>query len=144
MRRPELRAQRAAQRHAHAALAARRATSHGGRLAAGAGLAGRFADRRDRGAARELRWQRACSAASQLDDLDAASARVFFETYFTPYQFANNDGTLDGLVTGYYEPLLHGSRTRHGIYQTALYRWPSGSRAGTALPPRAQLERSGV
>ncbi|WP_233864763.1 murein transglycosylase A [Paraburkholderia adhaesiva] len=94
--------------------------------------------------ASDTRWQRACTAASQLDDLDATSARTFFETYFTPYQFANNDGTLDGLVTGYYEPLLRGARARHGIYQTALYRWPAGSRAGAALPPRAQLERSGV
>jgi membrane-bound lytic murein transglycosylase A len=94
--------------------------------------------------ARDPRWQRACAAAVQLDDLDASAARTFFETYFTPYQFANSDGTLDGLVTGYYEPLLHGSRTRHGIYQTALYRWPSGYRAGTPLPPRAQLERSGA
>jgi membrane-bound lytic murein transglycosylase A len=94
--------------------------------------------------ANDPRWQRACAAASQLDDLDSTSARSFFETYFTPYQFANSDGTLDGLVTGYYEPLLHGSRTRHGVYQTALYRWPAGYRAGTALPPRAQLERSGV
>ncbi len=94
--------------------------------------------------ARDPRWARACAAASQLDDLDATSARTFFETYFTPYQFANTDGTLDGLVTGYYEPLLRGSRTRHGVYQTALYRWPSGYRAGAPLPARAQLESSGV
>ena len=92
----------------------------------------------------EPRWRRACAAAMRLDDLDVASARTFFETYFTPFQFANTDGTLDGLVTGYYEPLLHGSRTRHGIYQTALYHWPAGYRPGAALPPRAQLERSGV
>ncbi|TAM01303.1 MAG: transglycosylase [Paraburkholderia sp.] len=94
--------------------------------------------------ARDPRWLRACAAASGLDDLDAASARTFFESYFTPFQFANSDGTLDGLVTGYYEPLLHGSRVRRGVYQTALYRWPSGYRAGAALPTRAQLERSGV
>jgi membrane-bound lytic murein transglycosylase A len=94
--------------------------------------------------ARQPNWQRACVAAEQIDDLDVAGARTFFEKYFTPYQFANTDGTLDGLVTGYYEPLLHGSRTRHGVYQTALYRWPSGYRAGAALPARAQLERSGV
>ncbi|WP_228882401.1 murein transglycosylase A [Paraburkholderia saeva] len=94
--------------------------------------------------ARQPNWQRACAAAMQLDDLDVASARTFFETYFTPFQFANTDGTLDGLVTGYYEPLLRGSRVRHGVYQTALYRWPAGYRAGAALPARAQLERSGV
>ncbi|TKC90895.1 murein transglycosylase [Trinickia terrae] len=94
--------------------------------------------------AQQPNWRRACAAVAQLDDLDFASARTFFETYFTPFQFANSDGTLDGLVTGYYEPLLHGARTRRGPYQYALYRWPSGYRAGAALPARAQLERSGV
>lgn len=94
--------------------------------------------------AHEASWQRACAAAENLDDFDAAGLRAFFETYFTPYRFANANGTLNGLVTGYYEPLLHGSRTRHDAYQTALYRWPSGYRAGAALPARAQLERSGI
>ncbi|CAB3759742.1 hypothetical protein LMG29542_03667 [Paraburkholderia humisilvae] len=94
--------------------------------------------------ARQPNWQRACVAVEQIDDLDVAGARTFFETYFTPFQFANADGTLDGLVTGYYEPLLHGSRTRHGVYQTALYRWPAGYRAGESLPARSQLERAGA
>ncbi len=93
---------------------------------------------------REANWRRACAAAAQLDDLDVAGTRTFFETYFTPFQLANSDGTLDGLVTGYYEPLLRGARTRRGPYQYPLYRWPAGSRPGTALPPRAELERSGV
>lgn len=92
----------------------------------------------------QINWRRACTAASHLDDLDAASTRSFFETYFTPFQLANNDGSIDGLVTGYYEPLLHGARVRRGPYQYPLYKWPSGYRAGSALPPRAQLERSGA
>ncbi len=94
--------------------------------------------------ARQANWQRPCAAAAQLDDLDPAAARTFFETYFTPFQLANSDGTLDGLVTGYYEPLLHGSRTRHAQYQVPLYHWPSAYRPGSALPARAQLERSGA
>jgi membrane-bound lytic murein transglycosylase A len=89
-------------------------------------------------------WRRACAVAQQLDDLDVSAARNFFETYFTPFALANGDGTLDGLVTGYYEPLLHGSRYRHAPYVYPLYRWPSGSRPGAALPPRVQLVRSGV
>ncbi len=93
---------------------------------------------------REPRWKQACSAATHLDDLDVAGTRSFFETYFTPFQFSNVDGTLDGLVTGYYEPLLHGSRVRRGPYQFPLYRWPAGYRAGAALPARAELERSGA
>jgi membrane-bound lytic murein transglycosylase A len=94
--------------------------------------------------ARQSNWARACAAAQRLDDLDMSAARSFFESYFTPFQLANNDGTLDGLVTGYYEPLLHGSRTRHGPYQYALYRWPYRYKPGTTLPTRAQLERAGV
>ncbi len=93
---------------------------------------------------RQPNWQRACAAAGQLDELDVTGTRTFFETYFTAFQLANSDGTLDGLVTGYYEPLLRGARTRHGIYQTALYRWPAGYRPGAALPARAQLERAGI
>ncbi|WP_238295693.1 murein transglycosylase A [Caballeronia novacaledonica] len=93
---------------------------------------------------RQANWQKACSAALRLDDLDMSAARSFFETYFTPFQLANTDGTLDGLVTGYYEPLLRGSRTRHGPYQYPLYRWPYRYKPGSALPARAQLERSGV
>jgi membrane-bound lytic murein transglycosylase A len=94
--------------------------------------------------ANQPKWQRACAAAQGLDDLDMSAARSFFESYFTPFQLANNDGTLDGLVTGYYEPLLHGSRTRHGPYQYALYRFPYRYKQGTTLPTRAQLERSGA
>lgn len=94
--------------------------------------------------AQQPNWRRACAAASQLDDLDATATRSFFEKYFTPFQLANADGSIDGLVTGYYEPLLHGARTRRGAYQYPLYRWPSGYRPGTSLPSRAELERSGV
>jgi membrane-bound lytic murein transglycosylase A len=94
--------------------------------------------------AQQPNWRRACAAASQLDDLDATATRAFFETYFTPFQLANADGSVDGLVTGYYEPLLHGARTRRGPYQYPLYRWPSGYRPGSTLPSRAELERSGV
>ncbi|KAG0184234.1 hypothetical protein DFQ28_011533 [Apophysomyces sp. BC1034] len=91
-----------------------------------------------------VNWRRACVAAQQLDDLDVGAARTFFETYFTPFVLANSDGTLDGLVTGYYEPLLHGSRYRHAPYLYPLYRWPRAYRAGAALPVRAQLVRSGA
>jgi membrane-bound lytic murein transglycosylase A len=92
----------------------------------------------------EARWRAACSAASQLDELDAQAVRGFFEQYFTPYQLANTDGTVDGLVTGYYEPLLRGSRVRHAQYLYPLYKWPAAYRNGETLPDRAQLLRSGV
>ena len=89
--------------------------------------------------AQRAQWRHACAAAEQLDALDLPALRVYFETYFTPVQLTKGDGSPDGLVTGYYEPLLRGSRTRRGSYQYALYRWPAGYRSNALLPPRAQL-----
>jgi membrane-bound lytic murein transglycosylase A len=94
--------------------------------------------------ARQNDWARACAAAGQIDELDPASARSFFEGYFTPYQLANDDGSVQGLVTGYYEPELHGARVRHAPYLYPLYRWPAGYARGAALPERGRLIQSGM
>ena len=48
----------------------------------------------------------------------------FFETNFTPYQVVNADGTETGLVTGYYEPLLNGSRKKTARYHVPVYGVP--------------------
>lgn len=90
---------------------------------------------------RRADWSRVCSAGLMVDAGDPIAMRVFFEDNFTPYRVVKDDGTDSGLITGYYEPLLRGSRTRHGIYQTPLYRMPAAWR-GKTLPARAQLIRS--
>jgi len=69
-------------------------------------------------------WKDVCATARGIDGKDGVAVRTFFETLFTPYQVSNPDGTDTGLVTGYYEPLLRGSRKRGGPYQTPLYRVP--------------------
>ncbi|MDD2743469.1 MAG: murein transglycosylase A [Rhodocyclaceae bacterium] len=53
-------------------------------------------------------WKRVCQAAKGSD---AQNARQFFEANLKPYALLSADGIADGLVTGYYEPLLRGSRT---------------------------------
>lgn len=90
---------------------------------------------------RRADWSRVCTAGLMVDAGDPIAMRVFFEDNFTPYRVVKDDGTDSGLITGYYEPLLRGSRTRHGIYQTPLYRMPAAWR-GKTLPARAQLIRS--
>jgi membrane-bound lytic murein transglycosylase A len=50
-------------------------------------------------------------------------ARAFFEARFTPNAVAKKGQT--GLLTGYYEPVLMGSRTPNGPYQTPIYKRPS-------------------
>lgn len=74
--------------------------------------------------AKRAEWQTACTGAREVNAGDAGAIRVFFEAGFTPYQVVNPDGTTAGLITGYYEPLLHGARKRGGRYQTPLYRAP--------------------
>ena len=66
------------------------------------------------------RWQQVCKAAPQ-GEVDALTARRFFETQFTPYSV--NQGQ-DGLFTGYYVPLLKASRSKGGIYNTPLHKRP--------------------
>lgn len=69
-------------------------------------------------------WRRVCEAAAQLEHPDTATARAFFEQRFTPYAVASTDNGEQGLITGYYEPLLRGSRTRSARYAHPLYGVP--------------------
>ncbi|MFM7670620.1 MAG: murein transglycosylase A [Betaproteobacteria bacterium] len=70
-------------------------------------------------------WKAVCAAAGLVDGADAVAVRKFFEQYFVPHQLRNPDGSTQGLVTGYYEPLLRGSRKRGGVFQTALHKPPA-------------------
>jgi len=69
-------------------------------------------------------WQQTCVAASNVQASDAAAVRAFFETNFSPYQVLAHEGGEEGLVTGYYEPLLHGSRKATSRYRYPLYGVP--------------------
>ncbi len=69
-------------------------------------------------------WQQVCFAALQIPPNSDDAARQFFEDYFQPNQVRNEDGTADGLITGYYGPELSGSRKKTEKYQYPLYRQP--------------------
>lgn len=68
-------------------------------------------------------WQLVCEKMSTLLLATDDEARSFFENNFTAYAVSDDAGT-DGLFTGYYEPLLHGSLTQKGKYQIPLYARP--------------------
>jgi membrane-bound lytic murein transglycosylase A len=63
--------------------------------------------------------KKACELAKALPPGDEAAARRFFESEFTPYAVVSSETGDSGLITGYYEPIIDGSRT-----QTALHRHP--------------------
>jgi len=69
-------------------------------------------------------WQPICAQAETLSPADNAALHQFFETDFSPYQVFNPDGSSQGLITGYYEPKLMGSRVRTERFRYPLYGVP--------------------
>jgi len=74
-------------------------------------------------AGRASDWRRACAEAALLPLGNREAVRRFFESRFRPWSARNHRNPL-GLFTGYYEPLLHGSRRRHGRYTVPIYGRP--------------------
>ncbi len=69
-------------------------------------------------------WEPVCVAAENVDGHDGNAIRAFFERHFIPYQVIAADGRDSGTITGYYEPLLAGSRTKTARYTVPLYAAP--------------------
>jgi membrane-bound lytic murein transglycosylase A len=65
-----------------------------------------------------------CRIAATAHITTAAAARAFFEAQFQPVRISKL-GDADGFVTGYYEPIVDGSRTRTDVYTVPVYRRPS-------------------
>ena len=76
----------------------------------------------------ELRaWYDACHVATQLPPATDEQARAFFEQYFDPYH-VTTEREPQGRITGYYEPILNGSKKRGGPFQVPVYGMPGGDR----------------
>ncbi|MGB6104092.1 MAG: murein transglycosylase A [Pusillimonas sp.] len=74
-------------------------------------------------------WQPVCAAAAQsgltADTASAANVRQFLQTHLQPWRLLDAAGKpARNTVTGYYEPLVHASRSRQGEYQWPLYEAP--------------------
>ena len=65
-------------------------------------------------------WQTICAEARTLPAGDDRAARGFFERRFVPASVSGKDG-VDGLITGYFEPELQGSRNRQGRFNVPLH-----------------------
>jgi membrane-bound lytic murein transglycosylase A len=108
-------------------------------------------------------WRAVCALAAEQSP---GSEKAFFEQWFAPVAVRAGEAQT-GLFTGYYEPEIAVSRTRHGAFQTPVYGVPTdlvnvdlglfradlhgehivGKAAGGTLvpyPTRAQIDASGV
>jgi len=69
-------------------------------------------------------WQSVCEVAASIKKPTNAVVRAYFEQHFSPFQATNVDGTDTGMVTGYYMPLLRGSREKSDKYHYPIYARP--------------------
>ncbi len=74
--------------------------------------------------AQDPRWTEVCRQSSGLAANDPVSLRAHFENWFTPFEIADSRGNVSGLLTGYYEPLLRGSREKKAPYVYPVYAVP--------------------
>jgi membrane-bound lytic murein transglycosylase A len=90
-------------------------------------------------------WQ-VCRRAAHLRPITAAEAQAFFEENFRPVSIARI-GESKGLLTGYFEPVVDGSRFPSPEFYTPLYRRPrdllvEGRQVGKGdIPNRATINR---
>src|SRR6202043_1386836 len=85
-------------------------------------------------------------AARASEITDGSKARAFFEQHFQPLQISRL-GEDAGFVTGYYEPIIDGSRTRTDVDTVPVYRRPSNlfvrgfKQDAVGLPNKGQVFR---
>ena len=100
-----------------------------------------------------VNWQSVCLKASQLSNPSNSVIRNYFEKNFQVYEIRHakstgqfTAGSERGLITGYYVPIIAGSRTREGKFQFPLYGYPASWKKNkpSQLPTRSELLSSGM
>src|SRR5918999_4707984 len=76
------------------------------------------------GCSRASVLKRVCERARALPPGDERSARNFFESEFAPYALVSTESGGSGLITGYYEPVLEGSRTPSAAHRFPIFGVP--------------------
>src|SRR3989440_7102438 len=66
----------------------------------------------------------ACGTATTIAVGDEAGARRFFENSFVPYALVSTETGDTGIITGYYEPILRGSRVRDATNRFPVFGVP--------------------
>jgi membrane-bound lytic murein transglycosylase A len=95
---------------------------------------------------REAAWRQVCAQARTVRGQSESQVRRFFEAAFTPHAVIEADGRAEGLVTGYYEPLIRGSRQPDAQNRIPVWGAPSDMLTidlGSLYPELAHLRLRG-
>jgi len=85
-------------------------------------------------------WAALCAEARLTPPGDDAATRQWLVQRLQPYRVEAADGNAQGLLTGYYEPLIEASRTRRGAYQVPLHAPPADLSTRKPYWTRQQLD----
>lgn len=69
-------------------------------------------------------WVSICDEVAKLKNPSDKAVRQFLQSHFMPHKIHGEKGKTEGLITGYYEPLLKGSLTRSDKYAYPVYSRP--------------------
>lgn len=92
-------------------------------------------------------WSGVCDRAKTVAGSNPQAVRRYFEDSFQAYAIrSNSTGSETGLVTGYYEPIMNGSRVRTSRYTVPLYGYPAAwsRNKPNPGPSRAELMESNL
>ena len=85
-------------------------------------------------------WAKLCAEARQATPASDAAAREWLQQRLQPYRVEALDSGAEGLVTGYFEPLVSASRTPRGPFRVALHQPPSDLATRKPYWTRQQLD----
>ncbi len=70
-------------------------------------------------------WKEVCGQAALVDGSREDDVRAYFQRYFIPHEVVDPNSGREGLVTGYYEPIIRGDRKRTSRAHYPIYGLPS-------------------
>lgn len=76
-------------------------------------------------ARRKTEWNNLCSRAQRVDGKSEKAIRSFYEHEFSVYQIRDDDRRVEGVVTGYFEPEIQGSRRYAPPFVYPVYATPT-------------------
>ena len=70
-------------------------------------------------------WLKLCAEARLAAPAGDAAVRAWLQQRLAPFRVESFDGQVDGLLTGYFEPLVEASRVARGMFRVPLYQAPA-------------------
>jgi membrane-bound lytic murein transglycosylase A len=85
-------------------------------------------------------WAALCRQAAAVGDPGDAALRAWLQQRLQPYRVEAPDGAADGLLTGYFEPLIEASRQPRGAFRVPLYAPPADLASRKPYWTRQQID----